>query len=75
MFYYVTVMPEDGGGRYYVGPLRGVDQSITLPGDSGGPWFLTNTAYGIHSAVIGDGSVFSLMSNALSRFDLILWTG
>ncbi|WP_111719089.1 trypsin-like serine protease [Homoserinimonas sp. OAct 916] len=76
----ITLPSEPGGGIRQVGPLACVtavqNGGQSQPGDSGGPWFLNNTAYGIHSA--GDGSTiscFSQVNNALSRFGLKLWAG
>lgn len=73
----VTVMPEDGGGTYRAGPFRGVGTHITAGGDSGGPWFLNSVAYGVHQGtnLAGSISVWSHVTNALTRFNLQLWAG
>ena len=73
----VTVVPEDGGGTYYAGPFRGVGTHITQGGDSGGPWFLGSVAYGIHQGTnpAGTISIWSNVTNALTRFNLRLWAG
>lgn len=57
----------DNGATYSVGGLcRTVDQ-VTAGGDSGGPWFFGNTAYGIHHGSNSLGSYFSLVNNALNQ--------
>ncbi|MGX1932776.1 S1 family peptidase [Microbacterium resistens] len=65
----------DTGQTYPVGGLCRTQQTITVAGDSGGPWYSGTTALGIHhgSAVSG-GSAFSQVRNALSmtRVNLVM---
>jgi len=67
----------DGHRVYEIGPLVRTWNSITRPGDSGGPWYFrgTDTAAGIHSGVYGNGSYFSYVTNALQNFGVTLWVG
>lgn len=58
---------HDTGQTYPVGGLCRTQQQITAGGDSGGPWFYGNTAYGIHHGSNSTGSFFSLVRNALSK--------
>lgn len=68
-----TVVP-DNNQTYTVGGLCRVRAHVTTGGDSGGPWFIGNTAYGIHYGRVGSGSAFSLVSNALiaTRVNLVV---
>lgn len=66
---------SEGNAYYTVGPLRGVEGYITQGGDSGGPWFYGNTAYGIHHGVPGGHSAWSNVTYALSKLGVSLWTG
>ncbi|QYF73986.1 S1 family peptidase [Cryobacterium sp. PAMC25264] len=72
--YYSAWIP-DGNAYYRVGPLRGTAEHITEPGDSGGPWYRYQVAYGIHSGAVDGGSVFSTLPNALNRLGVSLWVG
>ncbi|WP_172592202.1 S1 family peptidase [Subtercola boreus] len=69
------VLPEDGGGLYDVYPLTCSATNITAGGDSGGPWYSQNVAYGVHTAGGASRSCWSSAALALSRFNLVLWTG
>jgi hypothetical protein len=48
-------------------------------GDSGGPWFLGNTAWGVHHGATGFGSsadmVFSKIRNAENALGVFVQTG
>lgn len=72
---FVDVRPEDGGGTYRVAPLTCTEQAITQPGDSGGPWYGLDVAFGIHSVGNDYTSCFASVPLALSRFGLQLWVG
>jgi hypothetical protein len=66
---------QHSGDYWTVGYLTSVKSSITQGGDSGGPWFLGNTAYGIHFGTPGSGSAFTPVRHALNRVGLHLWVG
>lgn len=72
---YTTV--PDNGQTYYVGGMCRVTGHVTVPGDSGGPWFLGTTAYGIHYGTVNGHSAFSLVNNALNktRVNLVIDAG
>lgn len=58
----------DTGQTYSVGGLCRTQQTITASGDSGGPWYIGNTALGIHHGKsLSGGSAFSQVRNALSK--------
>ena len=50
---------------------EGID--LSEPGDSGGPWFLGNTAYGIMRSQIGDDAIFMAI-NYIDILDLTVLT-
>ncbi|MCI9889412.1 hypothetical protein JT358_13225 [Micrococcales bacterium 31B] len=67
--------PETGGTSYKVGPLSSVSRDISQPGDSGGPWFSGGDGYGIHYGKVNNKSAYTVLPNALNRFNMSLWTG
>lgn len=63
---------SDGAARC---ALTRTDESITDHGDSGGPWFLGNTARGIHAGTTSAGSAFTQIGAATNYLDATVLTG
>lgn len=72
-----SVYIPEGGKRYDIGPLVCTLAHITDDGDSGGPWYLENTAVavGIHQGEVSGSSCFSQLRLALNAFNVSLWVG
>lgn len=54
---YLSVCSSFGG--YTHCRLVQMDRDVSNPGDSGGPWYYGNTAYGFHSGYVGSSDVWS----------------
>ncbi len=52
--------------------LMRTNTTITNPGDSGGPWYFNNTAYGIHFGTAGGSAAYSTVYNAQSILGILL---
>lgn len=65
-----------GDGNYRCG-LTTTSPNTSDGGDSGGPWFLTSTAYGLHTSGSnsGDTSTFTKIGRILSALDATLVLG
>lgn len=62
-----------GGDDTYV-RVNGYGATLAGPGDSGGPWFLENIAYGITSGGISDGDAIYMPINYISRIGVSVLT-
>ena len=59
---YVSQVAIPPGGTY---PAVILDRDISTPGDSGGPWFYTGTAYGIHQGKKCDDAALTVNCKSL----------
>ncbi len=59
-----TGVDNNTGGKSFIKVNRNIDDSgkISDKGDSGGPWFMGNTAYGWHHSGVSNGSFSKFMS-------------
>jgi hypothetical protein len=70
----VTVVDHGWSFGAYHG-LTAVDSCVTAGGDSGGPWYIGNIAYGIHSGCLGDNSVFTpVVGNLFQSMNVLVRT-
>jgi streptogrisin C len=54
--------------------VNGYGAILSAPGDSGGPWFLENIAYGINSGAYSDGDAIYMPINYLDRLGISVLT-
>jgi PKD repeat protein len=54
--------------------VEGYGATLSAPGDSGGPWFLENIAYGINSGAYSDGDAIYMPINYLDRIGVSVLT-
>lgn len=54
--------------------VNGYGATLGAPGDSGGPWFVENIAYGIHSGGISDGDAIYMPINYIERLNVSVLT-
>lgn len=64
----------DGGGSAYNDTFIRVKNDTTLGGDSGGPWFLGNSAYGTHVGITNDGNAHPVFmaQNYMAALNLVV---
>ena len=54
--------------------VNGYGAVLSAPGDSGGPWFLENIAYGINSGAYSDGDAIYMPINYMERINVSVLT-
>ncbi|HEX9983888.1 MAG TPA: PKD domain-containing protein [Thermoanaerobaculia bacterium] len=54
--------------------VNGYGATLSAPGDSGGPWFLENIAYGINSGAYSDGDALYMPINYIDRLGVAVLT-
>ena len=54
--------------------VNGYGAVLSAPGDSGGPWFLENVAYGINSGAYSDGDAIYMPINYIDRLGVSVLT-
>lgn len=54
--------------------VNGYGAILSAPGDSGGPWFLENIAYGINSGAFSDGDAIYMPINYIDRLGVSVLT-